>query len=97
MDVNMQKKEPGSGLFERFVAPEFGLKEQDLPAFDTYIRAKCQELLEEIDNWLSKRKQPDIEKGEKAVKTGVGIFHFMSESEEENKNIAELLDDRSVK
>jgi len=97
MEVNMEKAESGAGLFERFVAPEFGLKEKDLPDFDAYIRRKCQGLLEEIDNWLSKRTPPDVERGETAVKTGVGIFHFMSDPNEEIQNIQELLEDRSMK
>jgi len=97
MEVNLNKPRPGAGLFERFVAPESGLREEDLPEFDYYIREKCQELLEEIDNWLSKKKQPDIEKGEKAIKTGVGIFHFVTEPDDEVKNIKELLEDRSMK
>jgi len=96
MEVNMQKTEQGAGLFERFVAPEVGLKEEDLPEFDEYIREKCQALLEEIDNWLSKKEQPNVEKGDKAVKTGIGIFHFMSEPDDEVKNIQELLEQRSV-
>lgn len=97
MDVNMLKTEPGTGLFERFVVPEFGLKESDLPDFNEYVRWRCQGLLEEIDNWLSKKKPPNIEMGEKAIKTGVGVFHFMSESDDEIKNISELLNDRSIK
>jgi hypothetical protein len=96
MEVNMQKTRPGAGLFERFVAPEMGLKEKDLPEFDEYIRERCQALLEEIDNWLSKKELPDVEKGDKALRTGIGIFHFVSEKDDEVKNIRELLEDRSM-
>ena len=83
-------------MFERFVAPEMGLREKDLPEFDEYIRERCQALLEEIDNWLSKKELPDLEKGDKALRTGIGIFHFVSEKDDEVKNIRELLEDRSL-
>ena len=97
MEVNMEKRESGAGRFERFVAPEFGLREKDLPDFNAYVRIRCQGLLEEIDNWLSKRKRPDPKRGEKAIQTGVGIFHFISEEEDELKDLRDLLADRSTK
>lgn len=97
MEVNMEKSESGAGRFERFVAPEFGLREQDLPDFNAYVRIRCQELLEEIDNWLSKKKRPDPNRGEKVIQTGVGIFHFISEEDDELRDIRDLLADRSNK
>lgn len=97
MEVNMEKSESGAGRFERFVAPEFGLKEEDLADFNAYVRIRCQGLLEEIDNWLSKKEPPDTESGEKAIKTGVGIFHFISEENDEILNIKEILEERSIK
>lgn len=97
MEVNMEKSEPGAGRFERFVAPEFGLREADLPAFNAYVRVQCQGLLEEIDNWLSKRSVPDISRGEKAINTGIGIFHFLSEEESGEVEFRDLLEDRSIK
>jgi hypothetical protein len=96
MEVNMEKSESGAGRFERFVAPEFGLNEKDLPDFNAYVRVTCQGLLEEIDNWLSKRERPDPKRGDKVVKTGVGIFHFISDENDELKDLRDLLADRST-
>ena len=95
MEVNMEKVESGAGRFERFVAPEFGLREKDLPDFNAYVRIRCQGLLEEIDNWLSKRKRPDPKRGDKVIQTGVGIFHIISDEEVGSKDLRDLLADRS--
>jgi uncharacterized protein DUF6502 len=94
IEENMLSKPEGVSRFERFVAPELGLRPQDLPKFDVFIREKGQALLEEIDNWLSKQQTPDKSKGEEAVQTGVGVFHYVTATDTEIKNIKELLEER---
>ena len=68
------------GRFERVVIAEEGLREDLMPAFDALIRTKGQNLLVELDNWLSAQdlsvtaKNRDV----KRLKTGVGIYHFIN-------------------
>jgi hypothetical protein len=94
IEMNMQKSGPGKGRFERTVRPDSGLRIQDLPLFDKYVRQKSQALLEDIDNWLTKLDPPN--KHDKTIQTGVGIYHFVVEDDEyDDKNIKELLEDRS--
>jgi hypothetical protein len=73
------------------------LDERNLAAFDSFIREKCQALLEEIDNWLSKFDPPDPKKGDKVLQTGVGIYHFVVDEQDQVRKIKDLLEDRSVK
>lgn len=87
VDFNMTKSAPGKGRFERHVFPADGMREEDLDQFDRYLRDKCQSLLEEMDNWLTKLPVPDQAKGDVVVHPGVGIFHYMSH----------VADDRSLK
>ena len=94
LEANMGIVEGEGGRFERFVAPELGLKASDLPKFDAYIRERCQALLEEIDNWLSKQPVPDKAKGDEVIQTGVGIYHYVTTDDIEVKNIKELLEER---
>jgi len=94
LEENMQSNAEAVSRFERFVAPELGLRPQDLPKFDAFIREKGQALLEEIDNWLSKQKSPNKAKGDEAIQTGVGIFHYVTTADTEIKNIKELLEER---
>lgn len=94
IEMNMQKAGPGKGRFERTVRPDSGLRIQDLPLFDQYVRQKSQALLEDIDNWLTKLERPS--KSDRTIQTGVGIYHFVVEDDEyDEKNIKELLEERS--
>jgi hypothetical protein len=38
--------------------------------------------LEEIDNWITLRDKPDPERGDKVIQTGLGIYHFVDNSED---------------
>ena len=87
VDFNMTKSAPGSGRFERHVFPADGIRAQDLEKFDSYLRDRCQALLEELDNLLTKLPVPNAAKGDKVVHTGVGIYHYMTH----------VTDDRSLK
>jgi hypothetical protein len=82
VDFNLQKKRQGAGRFERYAITMEGLSPRDFEAFDALIREKGQELLEILDDWLG---QHEIRGGHKlpptdAIKTGIGIFHFIEKS-----------------
>jgi len=81
VDFNRVQTDPALRLFERTVMADFGLKEEDLPALEVFIKQRGQQLLEEIDNWITLREKPDADRGEKAIQTGLGIYHFVDYSE----------------
>jgi len=95
IDFNMTKSAPGKGRFERQAVADDGIRKQDMPQFDQYIRDRCQALLEEIDNWLTKLPKPDPKKGDEMVRTGVGVYHYMSE-EIDDKSFKKLLTDEGL-
>ena len=72
---------PGLRRFERIVFADNGLRQDLMSAFNALIRAKGPQLLNELDNWLSAQdsKTPFRSKDTKRIKTGVGIYHFISE------------------
>jgi hypothetical protein len=78
-------KRPGLGRFERIVHADDGLREELLPAFDALLRAKGQTLLVELDNWLSAQEVSATakNKGSRRIKTGVGIYHFVSQDDDD--------------
>ena len=80
---NMEKKRPGR--FERIVFADDGLREELMSAFDTLIRAKGHNLLVKLDNWLSAQELTPTakDKGSKRISTGVGIYHFVNDEEQE--------------
>jgi hypothetical protein len=79
-EFNIGKK-PGLGRFERIVFADDGLREDLMPAFDALIRAKGQNLLVELDNWISAQETSPTarKKVGKRLKTGVGIYHFVAD------------------
>lgn len=95
VDFNMTKSAPGKGRFERLVVADDGIRQQDLPKFDALIRERCQALLEEIDNWLTKLPKADSSKGDTVVKTGLGIYHYMID-DGDNRTFKELLIDEEI-
>lgn len=94
IETNLEKAEDRAGLFERTVKRTGGLREEDLPAFNAYVRERCQALLEEIDNWLTNLADPDPEKGEKVVDSGVGIYHFVVRDDQKEVPLNKLLESR---
>ena len=97
VEFNMTKLAPGKGRFERHVTADDGIRREDLPKFDHYLRERCQVLLEEIDNWLAGLPKPDPKKGDDVIHTGIGIYHYMSHEQDERsfKNI--LMDEGLIR
>jgi len=81
VEFNMEKTAPGAGRFERVVITDNGLRVELLPAFDRLLRVKGQQLLVELDNWLSAQEPTEVAKHKdvEVVYTGVGIYHFIED------------------
>ena len=89
VDFNLQKEKLGAGRFERIVYSPEGIRNEDMPKFDRYIKERCQALLEEIDNWIAQLEVP--EKGSKNVThTGIGIYHYI-EPKDDKRTFKEKL------
>jgi hypothetical protein len=78
-EFNMYKG-AGPGRFERKVFADDGLREELLPAFDALLKAKGHAFLIEIHNWISAQESSLVatNRAKKRVKTGVGVYHFIS-------------------
>jgi hypothetical protein len=80
LETNMEKARRGAGRFERIVYADEGLSPEALKQFDKLLRERGQQLLVELDNWLSAQAPPkegaDSE-SEQRIKTGVGIYHYI--------------------
>ena len=89
LDYNNQVEDPALGRYEREVTTDIRLMEEQYRQFNVYLRAKCQQLLETLDNWLATQegrlsayKQPE-RFPKKKLMTGIGVFHFLDEDEGE--------------
>jgi hypothetical protein len=77
LDFNRTENDAERRLFERTVVADQGLRVTDLILFQAYVHERCQFLLEELDDWLSKREMPEKPDSEPIVDTGVGIYHYV--------------------
>lgn len=79
---NMDKR-PGLRRFERIVFADDGLREDLMPAFDALLRAKGQQFLVELQHWLTAQESPTTvtNKNRRRIRTGVGVYHFISDDE----------------
>lgn len=97
VEFNMTKLAPGKGRFERHVTADDGIRREDLPKFDHYLRERCQVLLEEIDNWLAGLPKPDPKIGDDVIHTGIGIYHYMSHEQDERSFKNVLMDEGLIR
>jgi len=97
VEFNMTKLAPGKGRFERHVTADDGIRREDLPKFDHYLRERCQVLLEEIDNWLAGLPKPDPKIGDDVIHTGIGIYHYMSHEQDDRSFKNVLMDEGLIR
>jgi hypothetical protein len=76
----MEKSQKGEGRFERVVYADDGLPPKLMPLFDKLLREKGQQLLIELDNWIS-MQDVDAKGGRLNIRTGVGIYHYVETEE----------------
>jgi len=97
IDFNMSKSAPGKGRFERLVVADDGIRAEDLPRFEEYLREKSQALLEEIDNWITKLPKPRKDSAKPVVRTGLGVYHYVGEELDERTFKDLLIDEDLIK
>jgi hypothetical protein len=77
--MNLEKREVGTGRFQRTVWSDSKLTEGELVDFEHFVRGTGQKYLEEMDDWLGKRiarRTSDFVPSNAKV-AGVGIYHFV--------------------
>lgn len=85
IDYNNQVEPQTLGRFQRYVVTDFGLTEEQYQEFTVYLRQKCQQLLETLDNWIGMQegRKGTAERLEripkKKIMTGVAICHFVDQ------------------
>jgi len=78
---NIDKQMEGSGYFDRMVFADDGCTDEQIVAFNDYIKTRGQEFLEEIDVWFSSRKElnkPEDSRND----TGLYMVHYVGDSDD---------------
>jgi len=91
---NIDKEQGGSSYFDRMVFADEGCTEEMIEEFDSYIKPRGQEFLEELDVWFSSNKDKRVS-GKRVFNTGLYMVHYVV-NDEEKKTLRELLLERGV-
>ena len=78
---NIDKQMEGSGYFDRMVFADDGCTDEQIVAFNEYIKIRGQGFLEEIDVWFSSRKELN-KPGEDRKDTGLYLVHYVGDSDD---------------
>lgn len=73
-DVDTQKR------LERTVFADNGLTPESLPQFEKFARARVQQLIADIDDWLANNGDAGLDP-RRRVQTGISIFHYANAPE----------------
>ena len=84
---NLYKTKPQGGKMERVVFTEEPIGPNQIALFDAWIKREGQRFLERIDDWfMGEFRETDSEElaaTEKTAHTGLGIYHYVTETKEE--------------
>jgi len=92
--ANIEKKEQGSGYFDRRVYTDVGLSPDSMREFDSFIKRRGQEFLEELDNWFVATEKRDKDKVDRRS-TGLCMVHYVVNDEDE-EDLRKLLVGRGL-
>jgi hypothetical protein len=83
LEVNLRPESAGgNGLMQRIVYTEAGLSPAAMQEFNLYLRERGQLFTEQVDDWLVNHE--DSEKTPNSCLTGVGLFHYLVNTGDEN-------------
>lgn len=93
MSSNIQKSAPGKGIFDRAVASNQPLTKAELERFDEYLKSRGQEMLEEIDRWLTANvSNKEVRPAQaETFETGLAMLEYIVEQPEEKMTLREFL------
>lgn len=91
---NIDKQMEGSGYFDRMVFADDGCTDEQIEAFNKYIKRRGQEYLEEIDVWFSSRKE-SCDQTAKRKDTGIYMVHYVEDADDAG-TLRDLLLERGV-
>ena len=85
LEFNNRSATTGETRFERAASTDIGLSQDQYRQFDKFLRDKCQELLEVVDNWLADHEgRIDAHKvsakiPKDRIHSGIGVYHFLDQ------------------
>lgn len=99
LSANVQKTAVGQGVFDRVVISDQPLNKAELEEFDVYLKSRGQDILVEIDNWLtrtvSKKKGAGLD-SEANFDSGVAMLQYITLKPEEKSSLRDFLIENNI-
>lgn len=95
IDHNLRESDPAKRRFERWVFPDYGIREEDWIPFSDMVRDRLQDVIDDLETQfvLFRRPHPD---SDKTLSVGVGLYLYKDDSADDRKFqeiLATLLDE----
>jgi hypothetical protein len=88
MALNLSAKDRKDALVQRIIYANHPLSKEDFAAFGQFMKSRVVGFANELDDFLSDRENANATAG---VKTGVGIYHYIVNEEDEQALSDELI------
>ncbi len=95
IDHNLGEQDAGKRRFERWVFPDYGIREEDWVPFNDMVRDRLQEVIEDLETQfvLFRRPRPGVDR---TLSVGVGLYLYKDDLADDKKfqeMLATLLDE----
>lgn len=89
LEVNLRpESRGGKGLMQRTVYTRTGFNSEAMKRLETHVRERGQLFVEQIDDWFANNQEREGSEGR--FKTGVGVYHYVVNDEDELEFSKEL-------
>jgi hypothetical protein len=78
---------------ERSVFPDGGLPASFLAEYESYVRGRAQELIANVEDWLSTQAERYENSPEKRIETGLNFFQYVRREADE-RSLEQIVDQR---
>jgi hypothetical protein len=79
-------------LLQRSVIAAHGLPASYGEEFESYVKGRAQQMLEDVDDWIGKRTGAEELDSNSAISTGITVFHYIEPSKDNTKLAARVVD-----
>lgn len=76
VDYNLTRGNAARKRFDRIVYPDGGLRESDVVPYETEMREYLETVISEIELKTSSYTRPSVERQERAVRVGIGLYFY---------------------
>jgi hypothetical protein len=91
IDHNLREKDPQARRFERWVFPDFGVREQDWNQFRDMVHDRLLGVIEDLDTRFAAFERPDPD-ADDSLTVGVGMYLYKDDADDERLFDQELKD-----